>query len=352
MSNPAAPDLDLNDPDVRSTIIGQYERHGENFIISEYGVNRQRIERWRILKEDSGDLAPRFDLRGTKSLLTPKEIKKIENGLLENPFATNAELASLVGNKITRQEAGKIISKSSLEFRWVLEGVDIEESFSPEIVEEGQAFLRETHNIPHDDRVYMDETFASSGIPRAWCRVPKGKKRWSQRNRKYPRMVILGAITKAGWVHPSKFYNKPSITDRDFDDYVKKTLAPCLRRGQTVLWDQYGRFGRTQNPIHRHFSEKAKGYIEARGAKLKMLPRYGKLFDPIEMIFGDTKKEYNKLVRDATRSKPPSKLLFNERIKLWREAEKRVGPASFVRAFKERASGQEFNRVSKEKGLM
>lgn len=352
MANPAAADLDLNDPGVRNTIIRQYERYGENFTISEYGVNRQRIERWRNLVDETGSLVPLFDLRGAKSKLLPQEIKRIEAGLIKDPYATNADLAALIGNKISAREAGNIIAKSSMNFKWVLEGVDLEESFTPEIVEEGKAFLKETHNLKYSDRVYMDETFASSGIPRAWCRLPEGKKKWSPRNRKYPRMVILSAITQNGWLHPSKIYHKPSITDEDFDDYVKKVLAPCLRRGQTVLWDQYGKFGRTKNPHHRHFSLKARNSIEARGAKLKILPRYGKLLDPIEMVFGDTKREYNKLVRKSTGSKMPSNLTFNEKVKLWREAEQLVSPSSFVRAFKERASGKEFYRVSKEKGLL
>lgn len=352
MSTRAHPDLDLNDSGVRANIIRQYEKYGENFIIEEYGVNRQRIERWRNLQEETGDLAPRFDLRGKKSLLTPKEIHKLESGLLSNPYATNAELSYLIGNKVTAHEVGIIIKRSPLNFVWVLEGVDVEESFSPPVVEEGVRFKKETRNIAYDDRVYMDETFASSGAPRAWIRVPKGKKKWSQRNRKYPRMVILSAITKNGWLHPSKIYNKSSISDKDFDDYVKNVLAPLLRSGQTVFWDQYGRFGRTLNPTHRHFSMKARSYVEARGARLKILPRYGKLFDPIEMVFGDTKREYNKLVREKTRSLPPSKLNFKDKVNLWREAEALVDRSSFTRAFKERASGREFERVSKEKGLL
>ena len=90
---------------------------------------------------------------------------------------------------------------------------------------------------------------------------------------------------------------------------------------------------------------------EGHGATLKILPRYGKLFDPIEMVFGDTKRINQKKVGEKLRSMKPSELKFEIRAKLWHDAEKEVGPKSFIRAFKERANGQEFFRVNKEKGL-
>jgi hypothetical protein len=344
--------MNLSDPGVRATIIKQYDKYGERFTIEEYGVNRERVRAWKELFTEFGSFDPRFDLRGAKSLLTPVEIRKLESELIKNTRATNADLASKIKNKITPREVGKIINKSDKEFTWKLENVDVEETFSPEIVEEGKKFLKEIHNIPYEDRIYVDETFESAGIKRRMVRVPKNKKAWSPRNRKYTRFVIIGAITKDGWLHPGKLYNKTSISDNDFDAYVKKVLAPKLTPGKVVFWDQYGKFGRVKNPTARHFSPAAKKAIEARGAKLKMLTRYGKYFDPIECVFGDTKKIYDKKLVTATRSVMPSKLSFATKAKLWREAEKEVKSNSFHRAFKERASGKEFFRVYKERELM
>jgi hypothetical protein len=51
------------------------------------------------------------------------------------------------------------------------------------------------------------------------------------------------------------------------------------------------------------------------------------------------------------RSIEPSKLKFEQKVKLWHDAENSLSPNSFIRAFKERANGKEFLRVSKEKGL-
>jgi hypothetical protein len=348
----ALPFMNLRDPEVRATIVRQYNKYGEEFVNKEYGVDRQRVGRWKKLFTNFGSYCPRSDLSGKRSTLSPKDIKKIEDELIADPYATNAELASKIKNKISPREVGNIIKKSAHQFTWKLESLDVEATFSPEIVEEGKAFMAKIHNIPYKDRIYVDETFASSGIKRRKCRVPKSSKPWSPRNRKYPRFVIIGAITKDGWLHRGEIYNKPSLTDKDFIDYVKKTLAPRIPPGKVIFWDQYGRFGPVKNPIARHFNPEARKVIERKGGKLIILTRYGKYFDPIEMVFGDTKKNYEKKIAKKTRSVAPSKIAFETKAKLWHEAENEFDPKSFHRAFKERASGKEFIKVCKERGLL
>jgi transposase len=347
-------DLSLNtyDPSLRATIIRQYDTHGKKFVLKEYGVTDRTIRNWKRLKTTTGTLEPGFAACGRHSTLAPGDMKKIEKELIKNPFATNTELAAKIKNKISPSAVGKALKKSEHQFTWKLESVDVEETFNADVVKETQKFLNKIKSIPEDDRIYVDETYASSGIKRRRGRFPKNKKPWSPRNRKYARMVIIGAITKQGWLHPGKIYNKPTISDDDFDTYVIKTLCPRLKRGQTVFWDRYGRSGRAKNPKARHFSPKAKKAIENVGANLEMLPRYGKYADPIELIFGDTKKNYEKKIGKEMESRMPSKIPFETKVKHWHAAERSLTPKNFKRAYYERASGREFNRVCKERGLL
>lgn len=344
--------MNLRDPNNRSHIVKQYDKYGEEFTKENFGVDRQRIGRWKKLFTTFGSYAPRPDLDPKNSKILPKDIKKLESELIADPSASNVELASKIKNKISPRQVGRIIGKSDKDFTWKLESLDVEPTFSPEIVEEGKKFLAATRNIAYDDRIYVDETFASAGIKRRKVRVPKSSKPWSARNRKYPRFVIVGAITKNGWLHPGKTFNKASLSDDDFNQYVKKVLAPKITPGKVVFWDQYGRFGRVKDPKARHFSPEARRAIESKGGKLIILTRYGKYFDPIEMVFGDTKRIYEKKIAEKTRSVMPSKLTSDTKVKLWHDAEKEVGPKSFHRAFKERARGQEFFKVCRERGLL
>src|SRR5215211_2070102 len=101
--------MDLRDPEVRATIIKQYESYGEKFTIREYGVNRERVRQWKELFTQFGSYAPRSSQSGKKSLLLSRDISKIEAELIADPYATNTELASKIKNKVSPREVGNII---------------------------------------------------------------------------------------------------------------------------------------------------------------------------------------------------------------------------------------------------
>lgn len=343
--------LNTHDPSIRNMLIQKYDKYGEKYVYDEFGVAGGTVRKWKIRRSQIGSLETGYAASGLRSTLTPQDITKLEKALVKDPFATNAELAAKIKNKISARQVGNVIAKSEHQFSWKLEQVDVEQSFSPEVAKQTHKFFNKIKKIPQDDRIYVDETFASAGIRRRKGRFPKGKKFWSPRNRKYKRMVIVGAITKKGWLHPGKIYHKPSISNEDFEEYVSKTLRPLLAANQTVIWDRYGRSGRAKNPVARHFSPKARADIESTGAKLEILPPSGKYGDPIELVFGDTKRIYDKKMAKKMEKVMPSKIPYAEMSKVWKAAEKKISPDSFIRAFKERANGKEFIRVCKERGL-
>lgn len=275
----------------------------------------------------------------------------MERALLRDPFLTNADLAAVVGNKITARAAGNYIRNSRHRFVSKLEQQDVEKTFTAANAREGEEFAAKIRRIPLAKRVYVDETFVSAGIRRRHGRYPSGVAAWTPKNRKYPRKTIIGALRLSGFVHAGVVFNKGSITTGDFVHYVEHTLAPLLHGDEVVLWDQLGRSGRALNPTALHFSPEARVAIEARGASLQLLPSYGKLFDPIEMVFGDVKRIFDKDFGRLVLRRLPSSISFPKIRALWRSAESKVGAASIKRAFKERANGQEFSRVCREKGL-
>jgi transposase len=190
--------LNTHDPTIRNMLIRKYDKYGEKYVHEEFGVTGSAVRKWKRLLAQTGSLETGFAASGRRSTLSPKEIGKLESELIKNPYATNAELAAKIRNKITPRAVGKVIAKSRHQFTWKLEGVDVEESFSPEVAKRGHAFFDKVRRIPEEQRVYVDETFASPGIKRRSGHFPKGKKSWSPRNRKYKRIVIIGAITKKG----------------------------------------------------------------------------------------------------------------------------------------------------------
>lgn len=344
--------INTADPANRKYIIGKYEKHGERYVKAEFGVTKKAISRWRTLQRETGSLAPHFSERGRKPALSPQEVRRLERALINDPFLTNKELAHVVGNKITPRAAGYYVKNSSHRFVEKLEQLDVESAFTQRHVEEGNAFKQKIARIPKDKRVYVDETWIGAGARRRKGRYPSGTPAWTPRNRKYPRKTVISAITQDGLVHPSVIFDKGSITTTDFENYVANDLAPYLHEGDVVIWDQLGKSGRAKNPTAHHFSPAAHEAIKATGARLVMLPPAGKLLNPIEIIFGEVKRLYEKELLRLTRLRNASKLSFKQLCAAYLKAESQISAATYAHAYKQRANGREFDRVCAEKGLL
>lgn len=65
-----------------------------------------------------------------------------------------------------------------------------------------------------------------------------------------------------------------------FEVYTEQVLAPTLRRGDVVLLDN----------LSAHASERARGFIEARGARVEFLPPYSPDLNPIEKCWAKIKE--------------------------------------------------------------
>jgi hypothetical protein len=343
--------LNTRSREVRDMLIEQLNILGERAFEVQWDMSARSVRNWRKLKSVAGTTQPRFSHMGQPHKLSAKEIHRMEQRLIRNPFMTNEELAAVVKNKITPQQAGNIINQSAQGFRWMLEQEDVEKSFTKENYEAGRKFVNSIRNIPLAKRVYVDETRISAKVRRRRGRFPKGTFPHTAKNVKYAGHVIVSAIKAKAWLHPGKVYMKGGLTTEEFEEYVKSDLAPLLEEDDVVFWDRWGRSGRAKKPTAHHFSPKARKYVEDSGASLKLLPPTGKHLDPIEPLFGDVKRIYWKKLSALTTRIPPSKVTFQLKKKLWREAELAIKPASFKRAYKERANGQEFFRVAREKGL-
>lgn len=341
----------IRDSNLREIILSDYRTFGAKYILRKYGVSRRTVVRWKRTLSRKGTLEPEPRRGGAPQKLSRAAEHVLLGELLRHPEATNSKLAESVQNQITPRSAGNYVRRSPLHFSWKLEAMDDEATFTREHYEQGLHFMNNVKRFPLEKRIYVDETAANAGVRRRRVRTPRNVPSWRRHDRRYKHVTVVSAISLNGFRLKSRLYNKGSLTTEEFESYVKRRLAPTLDVGDVVFWDRWGRSGRAKNPVAHHFSPTARRLIEERGAKLVILPPHGKLFDPIEPIFGEVKKNFDGLIRRKFGHVNPSKIDFKQIKRLWSQAESQVMPSSFKRSFKERANGQEFIRVSKEKGL-
>ena len=101
---------------------------------------------------------------------------------------------------------------------------------------------------------------------------------------------FIAALRQGGLGAPAAF--EGAMSGETFTAYVEQILAPTLRRGDIVIWDNV--------PIHKN--EDARRAVEARGARVLFLPPYSPDMNPIELAFSKLKALLRKAAARSARS--------------------------------------------------
>ena len=110
---------------------------------------------------------------------------------------------------------------------------------------------------------------------------------WVQRGEEYvePRpmnwgdnLTLIGAMRAQGWVTLGTCWR--GMKTPTFEYWVRRRLAPRLRRGDIVLLDN----------LRAHKSPTVQRLIKQRGATVRFLPPYSPDYNPIEAAWGLIKK--------------------------------------------------------------
>lgn len=139
--------------------------------------------------------------------------------------------------------------------------------------------------------IFVDETGVNLALTRLYARAPRGQRAVSAIPQNYGQnLTVLAALDHHG-IRAAMLI--PGATDGDvFRAFVARVLAPTLRRGDIVVWDNLG-------------AHKAAGVAEAvaaTGAQLYYLPPYSPDYNPIEMAWSKI-KVYLRTAGARTRAK-------------------------------------------------
>ena len=154
----------------------------------------------------------------------------------------------------------------------------------PDVVE-GRIVFRQAQEVwNHARLICVDESGVNLAMTRnvAWspvgeratCDVPGG--RWTNYS-------IIAGLSISGFVAPMILPG--AIDGQAMLGWVEQCLAPTLRRGDIVIWDN----------LSVHGDSRLKSVIERRGAELVFLPPYSPDLNPIELAWSKLKSSLRKL---------------------------------------------------------
>ena len=144
------------------------------------------------------------------------------------------------------------------------------EQHRPDVAARRRAWCEAQPGLNPGRLVFVDETGASTKMSRLRGRAKRGQRcRAPVPHGHWKTITFVGALRLGGRAAPMVLdgpMNGPA-----FLAYVRRVLAPTLRRGETVVMDNL--------PTHRVLGVRTA--IEAAGASLRLLPPYSPDLNPV-----------------------------------------------------------------------
>jgi transposase len=131
--------------------------------------------------------------------------------------------------------------------------------------------------------VFIDETSANTRMVRLSGRCARGERLVAHVPQGHWKTVTLVAALRRRGMRAAQTIDG-AMTGKKFLAYVQQCLAPTLKRRDMVMIDNL--------PAHK--AAGVREAIEARGARLRYLPKYSPDLNPIELSFSKLKADLRK----------------------------------------------------------
>ena len=131
--------------------------------------------------------------------------------------------------------------------------------------------------------VFIDETSANTKMLRLYGRCMRGERLVGHVPQGHWKTITFVAALRQRGMRAAQTIDG-AMTGKRFLAYVKRRLAPTLKRKDIVMIDNL--------PAHKAVG--VREAIEARGATLRYLPKYSPDLNPIEMSFSKLKADLRK----------------------------------------------------------
>jgi transposase len=154
----------------------------------------------------------------------------------------------------------------------------------PDVQRKRETFREEVRPIEPGRLVFVDETGVTTAMTPTYGRAPSGQRVVDAAPASWESLTVVAALGLEGVEAPLAISG--SINAATFLGYVEQVLAPALRRGDVVVFDN----------LASHTTPGVREAIERVGATVMPLPPYSPDLNPIEEMFS----KFKELLRRAS----------------------------------------------------
>lgn len=264
--------------DLRERIVAAVEacEHTLCELAELFAVNVSTIVRLLQRYRRTGSVQPKPHAGGTPPKLDAKSVARLLELVRQQPDATLAELRDRLGVDCSVMTIFRVLKRHRITRKKKTNRA--EERDTPRVQKQRRAFRKKMATVASDHLVFVDETGATTAMGRTYGRAPIGERVQATAPGAWKNVTLISGLRSSGVVAPMAL---PGAMDRPaFETYVEHVLAPELRAGDVVVWDN----------LSPHKSASATAAIEAAGARVEPLPVYSPDLSPIEEMFSKIKE--------------------------------------------------------------
>jgi len=242
----------------------------------------------RLLKRrrEAGTLAPAPHRGGPRPALDFAARWRLRRLAREHNDDTLDELRRRGGFACSLTTIWRVLRRGGLTRK--LKSMHADERDRPDVKRKRRSFRRRVRRIEPGRLKFIDESGANTAMARTHAWSPRGERAVGSAPGKWESFTVIAALGLDGVSAPLVLPG--SIDAAAFDSYVEDVLAPGLRPGDVVLWDN----------LPTHQGRAAAAAVRGAGARLMFLSPYSPDYTPIERLWSKVKAY---LRRVAARSK-------------------------------------------------
>jgi transposase len=269
--------MSIYSDDLRRRVVETIQR-GEGSIrgvAKRFLVSPSFVTRLLRLYRDTGSVEPRPHGGGNPAMLGPDDLQRLRELIRRKPDATLEECRRELGLSCSTMTISRALKKLGLPRK--KKTPRAEEQDRPEVQEQRREFRERLAGVDPQRLVFVDECGVNTAMTRTYGRAPAGQRVEGATPGHWESITLTSAVRLSGATATLAF---PGATNAaTFEGYVEQILAPGLKPGDVVIWDN----------LKPHQSEEAIETVEATGAKVIPLPPWSPDFNPIEEMISKIK---------------------------------------------------------------
>ena len=264
--------------DLRQRILAAVDdRDGSRRQIADrFAVNVSTITRLLQLRRQTGSIAPRPHAGGTTPTLDPEALRRLRQLVADDPDATLRDLRERLGVGGSLMIIWRGLKALGITRKKKTKHAD--ERGRPDVQLRRESFLEVIEPIDPGRLVFVDETGVTTAMTPTYGRAPRGERVVDSAPGSWESVTVIAAVRLDG---VEAALAVPGASDAaTFLTYVERMLAPTLRRGDVVIFDN----------LSSHFAPGVAEAIRRVGARVLPLPPYSPDMSPIEEMFSKLKE--------------------------------------------------------------